>query len=202
MMRGLAKRTIVERSFYYLWRRKLVEQLPQLQPCIFQRVRVVTPVAPARGNRLDGYVQGGDLSQVLENLGVFVVLNAVTDGLKAYSGGGFGRGDRTWWIEKYSVPRSSQTAAACGRIHVVPTADAVPGAPSVGAIVKNPRRSFRPIQEPCLDALVDRRIVHHPFRSVAEPRVATGIAPEIAPSGKRQSGPLLHGIEQSPMVDG
>jgi len=45
-------------------------------------------------------------------------------------------------------PRSSQTTAAGGRIHVVQTANAVPGAPSVGAIVKNPRRSLRPIQDP------------------------------------------------------
>src|SRR6266576_3492696 len=49
----------------HLWRRKLAEQLPQLQPHTFQRIQVVTPVAPARGNRQDGYVQEGDLSQVL-----------------------------------------------------------------------------------------------------------------------------------------
>ena len=37
-----------------LRRRKLVELLPQLHPRTFQRIRVVSPVAPARGNRLDG----------------------------------------------------------------------------------------------------------------------------------------------------
>src|SRR5260370_1109355 len=45
-------------------------------------------------------------------------------------------------------------------------------------------------------------MVDYPFRSVAEPRVATGIAPEVAPSSKRQCGPLLHGIQQHPMVYG
>ena len=37
-----------------LRRRKLVELLPQLHPRTFQRIRVVTPVAPARRNRQDG----------------------------------------------------------------------------------------------------------------------------------------------------
>src|SRR5258707_9367955 len=127
---------------------------------------------------------------------------AVRQALRAYAGGGSAGGERPRRIEKYSSPRSPKTAPASGRIHIVPTADGVPGAPSVGAVVKNARRSLRPIQEPRLDALVDRRIVHHPFRSVAESRVATGIAPEVSPTGKRQSGPLLHGIQQHPMVDG
>src|SRR6266436_6278040 len=179
-----------------------MELLPQLQPCSFQGVRVVTPVAPARSDRHDDGVRKVPLPQVLENPGVFIVLNAVTNGLQTDPWSGLCRGDRTRGIEKYSVARSSQAAAASGCIHIVPTANGVPGGPSVGAIVKNSLRALRPVQEAGLNALIDRRIVHHPFRSVAEPGVAAGIAPEIAPAGKRQSGPLLHGIKQHPMVDG
>src|SRR6266567_3152297 len=184
-----------------LWR-KLTELSPQLQPCIFERTWVVAPVAPTRGNRLEDGVHESYLPQVLENLGVFVVLNAVSNGLQTDPRSRLGRSDRTRRIEEDSVARSAQAAAASGGVDIVPTADGVPGCPSVGAIVQDARRSLRPVQEPRLDALVDRRIVHHPFRSVAEPRVATGITPEVAPAGKRQSGPLLHGIEQHPMVDG
>src|SRR6266704_4099972 len=89
-----------------LLRGKLVEQLPQLHPRTFQRVRVVTPVGPTRGNRLNDRVQEGDLPQVLENLGIFVVLNAVTDGLKTYPRSGFGGGDRTRRIQEDSIARS------------------------------------------------------------------------------------------------
>src|SRR6266850_1421701 len=179
-----------------------MELLPQLQPCSFQGVRVVIPVAPTRGDRHDDGVHEWDLSQVLENLSVFVVLNAVANGLHTYPRSGLRRGDRTRGIKKYSIARSSQAAAASRSIHIVPTADGVPGGPSVGAVVEDARCSLRPVQEPRLDTLVNRWVVHQPFRSVAEPRVATGIAPEVAPAGKRQTGPLLHGIEQHPMVDG
>ena len=179
-----------------------MELLPQLEPCAFQHVRVVIPVAPARGNWHDDGVRKGPLPQVLENLGVFVVLNAVTNGLQTDPGSGLRRSDRSWRIKENAITRSSQAAATSGGIHIVPTADGVAGGPAVGAIVKNSRRSLRPIQEPRLDALVDRRIVHHPFRSIAESGVATGIAPQVTSSGKRQSGPLLQGIEEYPMVDG
>src|SRR6202040_2647584 len=114
----------------------------------------------------------------------------------------FGRSDWSGRIEEDSVTWSAQAPAASGGVHIVPTADGVPGGPSVGAIVKNSGRSLRPIQEPGLDALVNRRVVHHPLRSVAEAGVATRIAPEVAATSKRQRGPLLHGIEQYPMVDG
>ena len=66
-----------------------MELLPQLQPCMFERVRIVTPVSPAGGNRLEGGVHEGDLPEVLENLGVFVVLDAVADGFQSYPGSGF-----------------------------------------------------------------------------------------------------------------
>ena len=67
-----------------------MEQLPQLQPGTFQRVRIVTPVGPTRGDRLQDGVHEGNLPQVLKNLGVLVVLNTVTNGLQSDSGGGFG----------------------------------------------------------------------------------------------------------------
>src|SRR5882724_8341430 len=162
-----------------------MELLPQLQARSFQGARVVIPVGPARGNRLDNGVRKGPLSQVFENSGVFVVLHAVADGLHADPGSGLRRADRTRRVQEDSVARPSQAAAASRGIHIVPTADGVPGGPSVGAVVKNPRRSLRPVQEAGLNALIDRRIVHQPFRSIAEPGVAAGIAPEIAPGYRR-----------------
>src|SRR4029077_10193595 len=132
--------------FASLWSGKLMEPLPQLQPCSFQSVRVLTPVGPARGNRLDDGVQEGDLPQVLEYLGVFVVLNAVADGLQTYSWGGFAGGDGTRRIKEDSVARPTHTAAASGGIHIVPPADGVPGGPSVRAVVQEACRSLRPIQ--------------------------------------------------------
>src|SRR6266850_932827 len=158
-----------------------MQLLPQLQPCSFQGVRVVTPVAPARSDRHDDGVRKALLPQVLENLSVFVVLN----GLHTDPRSGLRRGDRTRGIEEDSVARSSQAAAASRSIHIVPTADGVPGGPSVGAVVEDARCSLRPVQEPRLDTLVNRWVVHQPFRSVAEPRVATGIAPEITPGYSR-----------------
>src|SRR6266851_2367025 len=179
-----------------------MEQLPQLQPGTLQRVWIVTPVGPTRGDRLQDGVHEGNLPQVLKNLGVLVVLNALTNGLQSDSGGRFSGANGARRIQEYSIARSAQASAARGGIHIVPTADGIACGPAVGAIVQNAGGSLGPIQEPRLDALVDGGIIHHPFRSVAESRVATGIAPEVACAGKGQSGPLLHGIEQHPMVDG
>jgi len=177
-----------------------MEQLAQLQARRFQRVRVMAPIAPARSNGQNRGVHEGDLPHVFENLRVLVILNAVADGLKPYPRCGLAGGDWTRRVEENSITRSAEPAATSGGIHIVPTADSVTGGPSIGAVVKDSRRALRPIQESSLDALVDRRIVHHPLRSVAESGVATCIAPEIA-MGKRQRGPLLQGIEQHPMVD-
>src|SRR6267142_5874451 len=98
-----------------------MELLPQLQPCSFQGVRVVIPVAPTRGDRHDDGVHEWDLSQVLENLNVLVVLNAVTNGLQTDPRSGLRRGDRTRGIEEDSVARSSQATTASGCVHIVPT---------------------------------------------------------------------------------
>src|SRR5258708_709718 len=166
--------------------------LAQLQPGTFRSAWVVSPIGPARGNRQNDWIQEGELPEVLENLGVFVVLDAVPNGLQTNPGSGLRGSDRTRRIEKDSVARSAHAAAASGGIDIVPTADSVAGSPAIGAVVKDSRRSLRPVQESRLDALIDRRIIHHPFRSIAEPRGATGITPEVAPTGKRQTGPLLH----------
>src|SRR5258707_6797430 len=108
--------------------------LPQLQPRIFQRVRIVTPVAPTRSNGHDDGVHHGYLPQVLENLRVLVILDAVTNGLQANSRSRFGGSDWTRRIEEDSITRSSEPAAARGGIHIVPTADGVSGGPAIGAI--------------------------------------------------------------------
>ena len=58
-----------------------MELLPQLQPRAFQSIGIVTPAAPVGGNRLNDRVQKGDLPEVLENLRVFIVLNAIANSL-------------------------------------------------------------------------------------------------------------------------
>ena len=68
----------------------MIELLPQLRPCIFEGVVVVTPVAPARGNRLDDGVHEGDLPEVLEDLYVFIILNAITDSFESKARSGLG----------------------------------------------------------------------------------------------------------------
>src|SRR5437899_2356627 len=179
-----------------------MEQVPQLYPCVLQGVWVVTPVGPVSRYWRKNGVHRGDLSQILKNLGVFVVLNAITNGLQTDPGSRLRGSDGSRRIEENSVAWSAHAPAATSRLHIVPTADRVPSSPAVRAIVKDAGGALRPIQETRLDALVDRWIVHHPFRSVARPGITTGIAPEVATAGKGQGGPLLHGIEQHPMVDG
>src|SRR5258708_1868878 len=178
-----------------------MDLLAPFQPGTFQNAWGVSPNGPAPGNQQNDWIQEGELPEVLENQGVFVVLDTVPNGLQTNPGSGLRGSDRTRRIEEDAVARSAHAAAASGGVHVVPTADGVSGGPSVGAIVKDARRSLRPVQETGLDALVDWRIIHHPFRSIAETRVAAGIAPAVAPTGKRQTRPLLRGIEQRPLVD-
>src|ERR1700716_467992 len=112
----------------------------------------MTPIAPTRGNGHDRRVHEWHLRQVLENLRVFVVLNAVADGFQTNSGSRFGGSDRARRVEKYSIPRSAEAAATSGGVHIVPTADGVAGGPSVGAIVEDAGRTLRPIQESGLNA--------------------------------------------------
>src|SRR6266478_1544868 len=161
----------------------------------------MSPVSPTQGNGLEDGIDKGDLRQVLENLGIFVVLHAIPDGLQTDPRSRLSRGDGSRRIEEDAVAGSAEAAAASGGIDIVPTADGVSVSPAVGAVVEDAGGALRPVQEAGLDALVDGGIVHKPFRSVAEPRVATRVAPEVATTGKRQSGPLFQGIEQHPMID-
>src|SRR6266851_7608104 len=107
----------------------------------------MSPVGPTHCDRLEHGVHKGALPQILQDLRVFVVLNAVPNGLQTNPGSGLRGSDRTRRIEEDAVARSAHAAAASGGIDIVPTAAGVSGGPSVGAIVKNSRRSLRPVQE-------------------------------------------------------
>src|SRR5260370_7030918 len=100
--------------------------LPQLQPRIFQRVRIVTPVAPTRSNGHDDGVHEGDLPQALENLRVLVILDAITNGLQTYPRSGLAGNDRTSRIEEDSTTRPSQPPAPHTRIHILPPPTPLP----------------------------------------------------------------------------
>src|SRR5260370_13275595 len=113
-----------------LWR-KLTELSPQLQPCIFERTWVVAPVAPTRGNRLEDGVHESYLPQVLENLGVFVVLNAVSNGLQTDPRSRLGRSDRTRRIEEDAVALSTHAPPASGAIDLSPTAHTLARMPAI-----------------------------------------------------------------------
>src|SRR5260370_39110876 len=112
----------------------------------------MTPVAPTRSNGHDDGVHQGDLPQVLENLRVLVILNAVTNCLQANSRTRLGGSNRARRIEEDSIARPSDPAATGSGIHIIPTADGVPVGPAVGAILRNSRRAVRPVHEPRLDA--------------------------------------------------
>src|SRR5439155_15907196 len=107
---------------------------------------------------------------------------------------------RCWRIKEDSVTRSAQSTAASRRVHIVPAADSIPRRPTIGPIVKKTCRTLGEVEEAGLNAFVDWRIIHHPFRSVAVTRVAARVAPEVASAGKRQRGPLLHGVEKHPVI--
>src|SRR5882724_4022686 len=150
-----------------LWS-EMVKQLAQLCADVLERGRVVAPIGPACCDRKNGGVQDGELCQVLQHVRVFVVLNAVADGLQTDARSGFTRADRSRRINEYAVAWSAQSAAAGGGVHIVPTANRVASGPTIGAIVKKTCRTLGEVEEARLDAFVDRRVVHHPFRGIAE----------------------------------
>src|SRR5258705_3461867 len=120
-----------------------MKQLPQLGPNVLQEVRVVAPIAPAPRNRKNSAIHHAELSQVLEHVRVFVILNTVANGLQANAWCGLGRTDRCRRIQEDSVTRPAQSAAASRCVHVVPAADGVARSPAVSAIVEQTRRSLR-----------------------------------------------------------
>src|SRR5258708_7077784 len=105
--------------------------------------------------------------------------------------------------ERKNNTRGLEGAASTGRfVQVVPRANGVSRGPAVCAVVENSRGTFHPIQEAGLYTFIDWRIVDQPFGSIPETDVATGIAPKIPFAGIGKSGPLLHGGQQNPVIDG
>src|SRR5258708_20272875 len=98
----------------------------------------------ARGprNRKNSDIDDAELSQVLEDLRVFVILNTVANGFQTNAWCGLGRTDRCRRIQEDSVARPAQSAAASGCVHVVPAADGVAGGPAARALVQHPRPSL------------------------------------------------------------
>src|SRR6266404_1266526 len=94
-----------------LWA-KLVEFLSHLQPCIFHGCPVVVmlPVRPTERNwlgarkRLERGVHEGVLPQSMKKVSVFVVLNAVPDGLQPYPRSLLARSKRSGRIEENPIP--------------------------------------------------------------------------------------------------
>src|SRR5882762_467390 len=132
-----------------------MKQLPQCCTRVLKRVRVAIPIAPAPRNRKNSAIHHAELSQALEHVRVFVILDTVADGLQANAWCGLGRPDRCRRIQEDSVARPAQSAAASGCVHVVPAADGVAGGPAVSAIVEQPRRSLLKVQEAPWNALFD-----------------------------------------------
>src|SRR5258706_7494097 len=105
------------------------------------------PVAPLSGDWLQHHVQKRILLLIFEQLRIFVILNAVANGLQANSRGGLRRRDRRRRIEKNSITRPAESSAACRGVDVVPTADRIACRPAVGAIVEKIRLAMRAGQE-------------------------------------------------------
>src|SRR5260370_16585942 len=98
-----------------------MKQLPQLGPNVLQEVRVVAPIAPAPRNRKNSAIHHAELSQALEHVRVFVILNTVADGLQANAWCGLGRPDRCRRIPKYSLPPPAPTPPANRCTHPIPS---------------------------------------------------------------------------------
>src|SRR5690349_18761219 len=97
----------------------------------------MAPVGPAGSNRLDHRAQERDLPYVLENLGVFVILNAVSNGLQTDARSRLRGSDRTGRVDKDSIAGPTHAAAATGGVHIVPTANGVPSGPPVCPPIEN-----------------------------------------------------------------
>jgi len=179
-MRGLA-RDDRGANIYYLWRRKLVEQLPQFSAAL--------PAHSGRDSscssswRSAGWLcSERDLSSSLES-GRIRSLECRHGCLKTYSGA-----DSLEAIDQ-RIGEIFRPPVFCGHLAiVVSTLFQLRGVP--GSIRR--RDSNMPVA-PCVqfkNPLNAFMIGDSPpsFRSVAEPRVATRIAPRSPPTGKRQSG--------------
>src|SRR2546423_14647559 len=108
-----------------LWSQDM-ELLAELGTRGFQGGGAVGPVGPAGGDGQHDGVEERDLPEVLEDVRVLVILNAVANRFQANARGRFGRGDRRGRIHKDAVAGSRETAAV-EHVQVVPTAESIPG---------------------------------------------------------------------------
>src|SRR5260370_34023250 len=93
-----------------------MKQLPQCCTRVLKRVRVAIPIAPAPRNRKNSAIHHAELSQVLEHVRVFVILNTVANGLQANAWCGLGRTYRCRRIEENSVARPAEATASSGGV--------------------------------------------------------------------------------------
>ena len=70
--------------------RKLLELLPEFLPDTFKVAGFVAPLGPTRRNWLENKLDVRGLALILEQLCVFVVLNAIPDCFQPYPRGRFG----------------------------------------------------------------------------------------------------------------
>src|SRR2546423_11867279 len=136
-----------------LWSQDM-ELLAELVARGFQGGGAVGPVGPAGGDGQHDGVEERGLPEVLEDVRVLVILNAVANRFETNAGSRFGRGDRRGRIHKDAVAGSRETAAV-EHIHVVPAAESISSGPIIGAVVEDAGGPLRPIQEAGLDALID-----------------------------------------------
>src|SRR5260370_32206232 len=108
-----------------------MKQLPQLGPNVLQEVRVVAPIAPAPRNRQNSAIHHAELSQALEHVRVFVILNTVANGLQTNAWCGLGRPDRCRRTQEDSVAPPAQSPPATGCVPAVPAAHCVSRSPAL-----------------------------------------------------------------------
>src|SRR5262249_57066652 len=101
-------------------RRKLMQLLAQFLPRTLQCFWIVIPVGPTRGDGHKNRVSEFVVPELLQNLRVFVVLNAVANGFKPDSRCGFARCDRSRRREGNNPSRSPQPAPPHSRRQAVP----------------------------------------------------------------------------------
>src|SRR4029077_18314625 len=125
--------------------RNLLKLLAEFLPHVFEFSRVAGPLGPACGNGLKDELHIRGLALILEQLGIFIVLNAVTDGLQTNSRSRFAGRNRARWVKKNPVAGSGDAWTASVGVQIVPTIDGVSRGPTIGAIVKNARGALHPV---------------------------------------------------------
>src|SRR5258705_4392793 len=111
-----------------------MKQSPQCCTRVLKPVWVAIPIGSAPRNPKNSAIHHAELSQVLEHVRVFVILNAVANGLQANAWCGLDRPDRCRRLQKESVARAAQSAAANGGVHVGTAAHSGSRTPAVSAL--------------------------------------------------------------------